>query len=60
MATIPKQHPATQFVLFDECVAVPNWRDLAEHTQRDAIRLLTQLLISIYKSSPAAEENVNE
>lgn len=60
MATIPKQYAATQLMLFDERVAVPDWRDLAEHTEGDAIKLITQLLISIHTNNLRSEENVNE
>ena len=47
-------------MLFDERVAVPDWRDLAEHTEGDAIKLITQLLISIHTNNLRSEENVNE
>ena len=54
MANIFKEQPATQLALFEfeERVAVPDWGDLAEHTQTDAIRILIQLLISVQENNP--------
>jgi len=52
MATTLKEYRITQLVLFGERIAVPDWRDLAEPTRVEAIRLLTRLLISIRRYNP--------
>ena len=48
MATTPKQNRTNQLVLFGERPAVPHWRDLAESTRLEAVRILAQLLLSVH------------
>jgi len=47
MAKIPTQKRMTQLALFAESPDAPHWRDLAEATRLEAIRLVAQLLLSI-------------
>ena len=52
MATIPRQLRMTQLRLFGERLAVPQWRDLAEPTRAEVVRLLAQLLLSVHAGNP--------
>jgi hypothetical protein len=52
MTTIPQQPRRAQLILFDECPVLPQWHDLAEPTRLEAVRLLTQLLVSVQRSHP--------
>jgi hypothetical protein len=48
MPTIPQQARTAQLALFGQCLAEPQWRDLAETTRAELIRLLAQLLLSVH------------
>jgi len=52
MTTIPRQTRTPQLALFGQRLAVPQWRDLAESTRAELVRLLAQLLLSVHADSP--------
>jgi hypothetical protein len=52
MATIPRQARTAQLALFGQRLAAPQWRDLAETTRAELVRLLAQLLLGVHADSP--------
>jgi hypothetical protein len=52
MATIPQQARTAQLALFGQRLAAPQWRDLAETTRSELVRLLAQLLLSVHGDNP--------
>jgi hypothetical protein len=41
-----------QLALFGERIAVPRWSDLTQPTRVEVVRLLAQLLVSVWTSDP--------